>query len=361
MPTFTLTVQHDREGDYKGKASDSPVTTLQKVATFIQGLSGHVYGATSFTVSADAASGTVTLTDVGGTAASGSLLMSNVGGAAASGTITFSGSTGAWTATVNGVAFGRSSAGDDDAEGDYLATQILGDPTLSLILSAANDGGVVTITALAKGTAGNAYTLAVTGTGVTRSGATLTGGLQGSVGVTINGTLVTTNTTNLTDTNAAIAVAAAIEANGTLGPLVTVPVPVDENVDITWNVKGVVGNAVTFTSTTATGTTSPSGSGFLTLGADGSVTVTINGTAVVTDTTDMTSSEAATAVAAEIDADATASTYVDASASSNVVTVTATVAGNEGNAYTLSSTSDTGTATASSATLSGGSEDSYTL
>ena len=340
----------------------SPTNLAEVTARLFAGINAGAtgtYADTEVTVEQGGAQayGTVTLSGVGGTAASGALTMSGVGGTAATGTITFSSSSGGWTVTINGIELSGTSAGDDDTEGDELVGLIQGNGTLDALLTASNSIGVVTLTAKAKGTAGNAVTLAVTGTGLSRSAATLEGGAQGSVAVTINGTLVTTNTTNLSDAAAATAVATAIEANGTLAPLVTVPAPVDENVDITWNVKGVVGNAVTFTSTTATGTTSPTGSGFLTLGADGSVDVVVAGTTVTTDTTDMTDSEAATAVAAAVTADATVDNVASASAAAEVVTVTALVYGTAGNIITLTAATDTGTATTghlSGGKLSGG-------
>ncbi len=62
--------------------------------------------------------------------------------------------------------------------------------------------------------AGNALTLAVTGTGIARSAATLAGGTNNTVTATINGVGVATNvTTQLDDTTAAAAVAASINAS----------------------------------------------------------------------------------------------------------------------------------------------------
>jgi phage tail sheath gpL-like len=203
------------------------------------------------------ATGTYADTEVtveqGGAQAYGTVTLSGVGGTAATGTITFSGSTGAWTVTINATVFSGTSAGDDDTEGDDLATQIDGDPTISALISANNSAGVVTLTAVAKGTAGNAITLAVTGTGVARSAATLSGGAQGSVDVVVAGTTVTTDTTEMTDAEAATAVAAAVTADATVDNVASASAAA-EVVTVTALVYGTAGNIITLTAATDTGT-----------------------------------------------------------------------------------------------------------
>lgn len=305
------------------------------------------------------AAGSVTLADVGGTASTGSYALSGVGGTAAAGSISFSGSNGAWTATVNGVVFSGTSAGVDSDESADLAAQITAsaDPLIAGVVTAIQAGDDVDITAVAKGTAGNAITLAVTGTGLSTSGATLAGGADGAVTLPINGTSVgPVDTTNLSDTAAATAVAAAIEANGTLGPLLAA-VGAADDVEITWGAKGVAGDAVTLgVGVSATGTATRSGA-TLTGGADGGVTITVNGTAEATNTTDLTDAEAATLCASELNANATINAFVTAEASGADVNLTAIVYGVVGNAVTLTSASTgTGTATASGAKLTGGSD-----
>jgi phage tail sheath gpL-like len=364
MATTTFTVTHSRSSDYKGRETDSARVVAGKIATFFQALGGGVYQGSSIEVSQDPATGTVTLSGVDGTAATGSYALSNVGGTAATGNITFNTASGAWTATVNGVAFGGTVVGDQQAAEDlYLAINDSADPAIAGVVTASWNGsdGVVDIDADAKGTAGNAITLAVTGTGVSRSAATLTGGAQGAVTVVINGTSVgPVDTTNLTDTAAATAVSAAIEANGTLGPLLAA-VGSTTNVALTWGTKGTVGNAVTLAAgVSATGTATRSGA-TLSGGAQNEVTVTVGGVAVVTDTTTLSNSAAATAVAAAIAADSGAADLVTASAASNVVTLTAVAAGEEGNGISLVAATDAGTATASGAYLAGGSSVTYTL
>jgi phage tail sheath gpL-like len=362
MATTSIRITHERAGDFTVASNARLSQVISRLQNFLQGGIAGNYAIDAIELSQDQATGTVTLSNVGGVAATGSYALSGVGGTAASGSITFSGSTGAWTATVNGVVFAGSSAGDDDAEGDDLATQIEAsvDVAIAGIVTAVNDNGVVTITADAKGTAGNAVTLAVTGTGVARSAATLTGGVQGAVTLTINGTAVgPVNTTNITDTAAATAVAAAIELNGTLAPLL-VAVGSTTNVSLTWGAKGTAGNAVTLAAgVSATGTATRSGA-TLTGGAENTVTVTVGGTAVPTVTTNLSDDAAATAVSAALNANGTVADYVTASAVTTVVTLTALAAGEEGNAISLVSATTGGTATASGATLSGGSSTTHT-
>lgn len=251
MATFTFTVTHDRAGDYKGKASDSAVTTLQKVASFIHGLSGHVYTATSFDVSQDPASGTVTLSDVGGVAASG--------------TFTYSSASGTTTATLNTVAFPQTT-GDDTARASALAAAINAstDPLILGLFTASPALGVVTVTAVHKGVSGNSYALAVSGTGLARSGATLANGEDGEVTVVVAGNSVPTDTTDLTDAAAATAVAAAITADVGASAYATASAS-GAVVTVTATTGGVTGNTYTLTSTSDTGTATASGA-FLTGG-----------------------------------------------------------------------------------------------
>lgn len=376
MAQTTITLSHLRASDYKGNATDAPRTALNKVLNLLAGALATSYQATSLTVSQDPASatvtlsgvggtastGTVTLSNVGGTAATGSVTLSGVGGTAATGTVTLGGGAGNVTVVINGQSLGPVAFNtDDDTTADDLAAAISAQEEFDgFLCQAAAVGPVVTITASNKGTAGNVTLTASRSAGTaTASGATLTGGAQGSVGVTVNGTLVTTDTTNLDNDDAATAVAAAIEANGTLGPLLAAEGN-GPDVELTWGVKGTVGNAVTLSATTATGTATRSAATFAG-GAQGSVTVTVGGTAVVTDTTNLSNDAAATAVAAALDANSTVFALVDASAATNVVTLAAQAKGTAGDAITLTSTSATGTATASGATLGGGGQGSVTV
>jgi hypothetical protein len=364
MATTTFTVTHNRSSDYKGEDYDSPRLACQKIATFFQGLGSGVLRGFSVTASQDAATGTVTLSGVDGVAATGSYALSGVGGASASGTVTLAGGAGNVTVTINGESIGPVPFNtDDDTTASDVAIAINAQGDFGgLLFGAVSFGPEITILAVANGDAGNVPLAASRSAGsATPSGPTLTGGMDGEVTVVINGTSVgPVDVTNLTDTQAATAVAAAIEANGTLGPLLAA-VGSTANVNLTWGTKGTVGNAVTLAAgVSTTGTATRSGA-TLSGGADNDVTVTVGGVAVVTDTTALSTSAAATAVAAAITADAGASALVTAEASSNVVTLTSVEAGTGGNGISLVAATSGGTATASAATLSGGTESTYTL
>lgn len=385
MATSSISFTHSSASNLPLKASDDARQTLRKIVTFCEAAALGVYKATSFTASQDpatgtvtlsgvdgvastgsvalsnvggtAASGTVTLSGVDGTAATGSVALSNVGGAFGSGTVTLAGGAGDTTVTIDGTPVGPVPFNlDDTVSAEDVADAINADVTLAPIVTAAASLGVITITADAKGVAGN-YTLTASRTAgsATASGATLTGGMDGSVGVTVDGTLVTTNTTGMTDNDAATAVAAAIEADGTLGPLLAA-VGSTNNVNMTWSTKGTVGN-VTLASSSATGTATASGATF-TGGADNTVTVTVDGTAVPTDTTTLSNNDAATAVAAALEADGTFAAKASASAGTNIVTIIWDTKGTVGNSKTLTAATTGGTATASGATLAGGAQGS---
>lgn len=245
MATFTLTVQHNTEGDYKGKASDSPTLALQKICSFLQGLSGHVYSGTSFDVSQEPASGTVTLSGVGGTAASG--------------TFTYSSSSGTTVATLNTVTF-QQTTGSDSARATALAAAINAstDPLILGLFTASPSSGVVTVTAVHKGVSGNSYALAVSGTGLTRSGATMSGGVDSAVDVAIAGNTVSPDVTDLTDAAAATAVAAAINFDVTDAQYVVASAS-GTVVTVTALDGGLTGNSITLTSSSDTGTATASG------------------------------------------------------------------------------------------------------
>lgn len=265
MALFSLTVTGCRSGDYKGKATDSAVTTLQKAQNFLNGLGLHTYSATSFSTSDDASTGTVTLSGVGGTASSG--------------TFTYSSASGTTVATLNGKAFTQTT-GTDAARGIALSAAINAstDPLILGLFTASDNGsGVVTVTAVHKGVAGDAYTLAVTGTGLTRSGATLSGGADGSVDVVVAGATVTTDTTDLTDAAAATAIASAINndgGDGTSGYASSFVLASASGavVTLTATVGGVFGDLVTLSTTTATGTSTRSAA---TLSGGSSTTYTL--------------------------------------------------------------------------------------
>lgn len=98
----------------------------------------------------------------------------------ASGTITLAAASGTITATINGVAVPVTYATSVTHTAGLLAAAInaSSNALVSGHVTATSQAGVVTIKATTPGFAGNAVTLAATGTGATASGARLTGGTQ---------------------------------------------------------------------------------------------------------------------------------------------------------------------------------------
>lgn len=338
--------------------------TLRQLQTALNALAIGVLGHQDTTVyvaqGGVQASGSVALSGVGGTAATGSYALSGVGGTAASGYVEFNSASGSGTATINGVVFPWTFDTDDTTTAFALYEDIFNstDPLILGVLTVAVNGGDPTrldIVADAKGTDGNAITLAVTGTGAASSAATLTGGQDGAVTVAIDGTSVgPVDVTDLTDTAAATAVAAAIEADGTLGPLLAA-VGSTTNVSLTWGAKGTAGNVTLGVGVSTTGTATRSGA-TMTGGAQGSVTITVQGTAEVTDTTNLTDAAAAALCAEEISANDTINDLATATADGDDVVITANAYGLVGNLITLAASSATGTATDSGSNLAGGTE-----
>jgi phage tail sheath gpL-like len=108
---------------------------------------------------------------------------------AASGTITLV-SCATDTVTIGGVAFTGSSTpsgdeqfetdGSNDADASALAAKINAHPTLSKVVAATVANNVVTVTCLVRGVVGNFIALSETGSTITVSGATLSGGTGGA-------------------------------------------------------------------------------------------------------------------------------------------------------------------------------------
>jgi hypothetical protein len=117
-------------------------------------------------------------------------------------------------------------------------------------ITSSQNGTVVAISAATAGTAGNAYQLAVTGgTGLARSGATLTGGYNAAT-VTVNGTAVTESAEWNAETNdntTATNLAAAIEALDNVSATAATNV-----VTVKADGTGLGGNAYTLASSTGT-------------------------------------------------------------------------------------------------------------
>lgn len=101
---------------------------------------------------------------------------------AAAGTATCASCSGTVVITINGVAFSLTASGSDTVQAAAFVTAInaSGNALISGLVTASSALGVVTITASRLGVAGNAMTLAVSGTGMTASGARLTAGSNGT-------------------------------------------------------------------------------------------------------------------------------------------------------------------------------------
>lgn len=104
--------------------------------------------------------------------------------AAASGTVTLSGSSGTFTATINGVAVTVTYASSINNTAALLAAAINASTNalVQYLVAATVSGAVVTIRSLQPGITGNAITLAASASAgtATASGARLTGGVGGS-------------------------------------------------------------------------------------------------------------------------------------------------------------------------------------
>lgn len=169
--SFVLTVKANRSStDMEARckqASSSPREQAQLLAGFFRDLASGADGASIDLQTASAAP------------------------VAASGTITLA-SCATDTVTIGGVTFTGSGSpsgdtqfetdGNDTADAAALAAKINAHPTLSKVVSATSALGVVTVTCLVKGVIGNFITLSETGTTITVSGATLSGGTGGAQG-----------------------------------------------------------------------------------------------------------------------------------------------------------------------------------
>lgn len=372
MTTHTLTATitfEDEQAPNTGRFEQAEDTAVRELASYLEALStGHRVG--TLVVSTDggdavAAQGAVSVSGAShGTAATGSYALSGVGGTAASNTVTLGGGAGDVTIVVDGTSVGPVAFNTSDAQtATDVITALEANGTFAAKATASSGGsGVITITWDTKGTVGNSKTITASRTAGTATvggnGTTLGGGAQGAVTVVINGTSVgPVDTTNLSDTAAATAVAAAIEANGTLGPLLAA-VGSTTNVNLTWGTQGTVGNAVTLAAgVSATGTATRSGA-TLSGGADTSVTVTINGVGLtVNTTTTTTDDDVAAAITSAINGSANAliDGVVEAVTAGSDSEINAVEAGTSGNTITLS-VSGTGL-TASGARLTGGTDD----
>jgi phage tail sheath gpL-like len=155
MARTMLVVTHGVAGDYTGKASMKARDILPRFERFISGCAlGAFQGATGFDVAQTQATGTLTISSGSGT----------VGG------------------SINGVSVTVTWGTSDTATATALAAAInaSSNALVNKHVTASAAAGVVTLTALVPGYSGNAVTLAASGTGVTASGARLTGGTANS-------------------------------------------------------------------------------------------------------------------------------------------------------------------------------------
>lgn len=100
---------------------------------------------------------------------------------AATGTLTIASGSGPVGGTINGTAKTVTWATSDTATATALAAAINADATLGKFIVASSAAGVVTLTAFPPGALGNCCTLVASGTGVTASGAKLTGGANDAI------------------------------------------------------------------------------------------------------------------------------------------------------------------------------------
>ncbi len=293
----------------------------------------------------------------------------------ATGTLTLATCAVGATATINGVLFTAvasgqdglttfSQGGTDTEDAVTLVTAINANPSLSGVVTATSAAGVVTVRAVDAGTGGNAITLVVTGSGLSRSAATLANGaaiannqfcFTGSdtqVGTDIVRAVGASSTalisSHVTARNTAGVVTLTAVHPGLTGNMNTIATSNGTRLAITGSVARLAGATLAaYEGTAASGTvTIASGSG--------NYTVTVNGQATGNVAWNTTDDQTATDVAAAINAltQTTLVAHVTASAAANVVTVTALHGGIQGNHITLSATG-TG-ATASGARLTGG-------
>lgn len=163
MSSTILVVKHASPLNPGGTASPTrgKRELLRRVVTFLVGALSGIKKVSSFDLYADGSADPV----------------------AASGTLTLSTASGAVGGTINGVTITATAAGGDTATAALIAAAINASTNalVQYIVTASSSGAVVTITAAKKGATGNCITLAASGTGVTASGARLTGGAGGNV------------------------------------------------------------------------------------------------------------------------------------------------------------------------------------
>ena len=123
-----------------------------------------------------------------GTAGRLSVAYSTSNALQASGTLTISSGSGAVGGTIDGTTVTATWATSDTNSAALVAAAINADATAGKKVFATSAAGVVTVAALVPGIHGNAITLVASGTGVTASGAKLTGGTGADTTTTVTAT-----------------------------------------------------------------------------------------------------------------------------------------------------------------------------
>lgn len=294
----------------------------------------------------------------------------------ATGTLTLATCAVGATAVVNGVTFTAvasgenglttfSQGGTDTQDAASLVTAINANPSLAGVVTATSSAGVVTVRAVDAGTGGNAITLAVTGSGISRSAATLANGaaiannqfcFTGSdtqVGTDIVRAIGASSTalvsSHVTARNTAGAVTITAIHPGIAGNANTIATSDATRLAITGSVARLAGGtAASYKGAQATGT-------IVITGADGgNYTATINGVATgnVAGTNGDDAATAASLCAAINSLTGTnAADLVKASSTGGTITVTAIEGGIVGNHYTMLAS---GTGAVAAARLTGG-------
>lgn len=248
-------------------------TTSTKVSAAAGGAGGKVVTLTA--LHAGPASDYTLVASGTGVTASGATM---TGGTLATGTVNFTGgSVGQVGAVVNGTTVTVAWTTDANTTAGLFVTALEADPTVGgAFSSSVNNAGVVTITITnpVSASVANAYTLAASGTGITVGAATFAGavnatgtltlsGVTGTVGGTLDGTLVTVTAASNDDAAAAVLIAAAITSS--VATTFTTATAASTTVTITASVAGLMGNAITLTASgtgiTASGATLSGGTG----------------------------------------------------------------------------------------------------
>lgn len=328
--TFTKVAADPEEDEF------SDIDELRLLITQIDGLDAVVNGTDIELTVEDAGTGPNAWTITGTSSYSGL-------------SVTFSGGQNHAVLTVNGTALTEGTDWDAETDNDTTAAnlEVAIEAVTNINSSATN--AVITVSAAATGTAGNAYTLATSdAVNLDISGALLTGG-RAATTVTVNGVALVANVdwTAETDNDTTAAnLEVAIEAVTGINSSATNAV-----ITVTAATPGTAGNSITL----ATSNTDAVTVGAATLsGGIAALVITVDGTALTEGTdfnAETNNNTTATNIATAIDALA----GVTAAAVGPLITITNDARGTVGNAKTLT-TSNALVASVGGATFSGGTD-----